>query len=82
MITTPLSSEDYARMHRASDIYVSPSRGEGWGMPVAEAMSMGRPAIVTNWSGLADFVDEVVGYPVNYSLTRVRELVAETRRFN
>jgi len=46
-------------------------------MPVAEAMSMGRPAIVTNWSGLADFVDEDVGYPVSYKLKRVGWMHAE-----
>ena len=32
---------------------------------------MGKPAIVTNWSGMADFVDEAVGYPVNYTLIKV-----------
>jgi glycosyltransferase involved in cell wall biosynthesis len=40
-------------------------------MPVTEAMSMGVPAIVTNWSGTADFVDEDVGYLVSYNLSKV-----------
>ena len=34
-------------------------------------MSMGIPAIVTGWSGTADFVDDRVGYPLNYSLSVV-----------
>ena len=39
-----------------------------------QAMSMGIPAIVTGWSGTADFVDDRVGYPLNYSLSVVRYL--------
>ena len=31
---------------------------------------MGLPSIVTNWSGTADFVDESVGYLVNYTLSK------------
>ena len=34
-------------------------------------MSMGIPAIVTGWSGTADFVDERVGYLVNFTLSKV-----------
>jgi glycosyltransferase involved in cell wall biosynthesis len=26
-------------------------RGEGWGLPIAEALAMGVPAIATNFSG-------------------------------
>ena len=32
---------------------------------------MGIPAIVTGWSGTADFVDERVGYLVNFTLSKV-----------
>ena len=38
---------------------------------VLQAMSMGIPAIVTGWSGTADFVDSSVGYPINYTLSKV-----------
>eukprot|EP00955_Chlamydomonas_euryale_P032268 338390-Chlamydomonas_euryale.AAC.1 len=68
VITSHMTTEQYAGLYRASDAYVIPTRGEGWGMPITEAMAMGIPAIVTNWSGVADFVDESVGYPVRYSL--------------
>ncbi|KAI8471735.1 MAG: hypothetical protein J3K34DRAFT_520265 [Monoraphidium minutum] len=46
------------------DAFVLPTRGEGWGRPLTEAMSMGLPVIATNWSGLTAFFDAAVGYPL------------------
>ena len=63
-------------MYRAADAYVIPTRGEGWGMPITEAMSMGIPAIVTGWSGTADFVTDRVGYTLNYTLAEVGGLAS------
>ncbi len=40
-------------------------------MPITEAMSMGKPVLVTNWSGVTAFVDESVGYPISYTLADV-----------
>jgi len=38
-------------MYHSADAFVLPTRGEGWGVPIAEAMSMALPVIVTNFSG-------------------------------
>ena len=40
---------------RQADAFVLPTRGEGWCLPVAEAMTLGLPTIVTNWSGPTAF---------------------------
>jgi glycosyltransferase involved in cell wall biosynthesis len=45
-------------LYRSVDAFVLPSRGEGWGRPYMEAMSMGLPVIATNWSGPTEFVNE------------------------
>ena len=51
-----------------------PTRGEGWGRPQIEAMAMGLPVISTNWSGVAAFLTERNGYPIQVdSLVEVRE---------
>jgi glycosyltransferase involved in cell wall biosynthesis len=48
-------------LYNAMDAMVFPSGGEGFGMPVLEAMAAGTPIIYTNYSGHADFA---VGLPV------------------
>ena len=45
------SRADMARLYRSCDAFVMPTRGEGWGLPITEAMASGLPTIVTGWSG-------------------------------
>ena len=71
MIPTHISYEQYVGLYKAANAFVIPTRGEGWGMPITEAMSMGLPVIVTNWSGITAFVDESVGYMLDYKLSKV-----------
>ncbi|HET7615430.1 MAG TPA: glycosyltransferase [Bacillales bacterium] len=56
-----------------TDSYVSLHRSEGFGLPIAEAMYLGKPAIVTNWSGNTDFIESGNSCPVNFRLIRVGE---------
>ncbi|CAM0950902.1 unnamed protein product [Alopecurus aequalis] len=52
-------------LYKAADAFVLPSRGEGWGRPVVEAMAMELPVIVTNWSGPTEYLTEENGYPLD-----------------
>jgi glycosyltransferase involved in cell wall biosynthesis len=47
---------------RAADCLVHPYRGEGFALPVLEAMACGVPAIVTGGGATDDFVDERAGW--------------------
>jgi glycosyltransferase involved in cell wall biosynthesis len=49
------SRAEMARLYRSCDAFVMPTRGEGWGLPVIEAMASGLPTIVTGWSGPTAF---------------------------
>uniref|UniRef100_A0A6B2L6E9 Uncharacterized protein n=1 Tax=Arcella intermedia TaxID=1963864 RepID=A0A6B2L6E9_9EUKA len=45
-------------LYRSVDAFMLPSHGEGWGLPLTEAMAMGLPTIGTNWSGPTGFMTE------------------------
>lgn len=64
-------------LYEASDAYVAPSRGEGFGLPMAEAMLHGIPVIATGWGGHADFCTEATSYPIRYHLKPSSSHVAE-----
>jgi hypothetical protein len=64
VVDSHISDADFPRFYKAGDAFVLPSRGEGWGRPHVEAMSMGLPVVSTNWSGVTAYLDETVGYPI------------------
>ncbi len=51
-------------LYRSMDCFVSVSRGEGWNMPLMEAMACGLPAIATDWGAHREFLHEGNGYPL------------------
>ncbi|MDP9121953.1 MAG: glycosyltransferase, partial [Acidobacteriota bacterium] len=51
-------------LYRSVDCFVSVSRGEGWNMPLMEAMACGLPAIATDWGAHTEFVREDYAYPL------------------
>jgi glycosyltransferase involved in cell wall biosynthesis len=69
-------AEEMPRVYRAVDAFVLPTRGEGWCRPLMEAMAAGLPTIATGWSGLAEFHDETVGYPLRYEVRPVSAAAA------
>jgi glycosyltransferase involved in cell wall biosynthesis len=59
-----LSAEQLVELYQGADCFVLPTRGEGWGMPILEAMACGTPAIATDWSGPTTFLTHDNGYPL------------------
>jgi glycosyltransferase involved in cell wall biosynthesis len=64
--------EDVLGLIRDSDVYLSLHRSEGFGLPIAEAMCLGTPTVVTNWSGNTDFCNESNSFPIDYDMLPVR----------
>jgi glycosyltransferase involved in cell wall biosynthesis len=53
-----LSSPEVLDLYAAADVYVSPSREDSFGLPVAEAMACGLPAITSVCAGVADYIHD------------------------
>jgi GT2 family glycosyltransferase len=51
-------------LYRSADCYVSTSRGEGWNLPLLEAMATGLPAIATDWGAHTAYIREGIGFPL------------------
>ena len=55
-----ISSPEVLDFYAAADVYVSPSREDSFGLPVAEAMACGLPAITSVCAGVADYIQDGV----------------------
>jgi UDP-glucose:(heptosyl)LPS alpha-1,3-glucosyltransferase len=52
------SREDVLDFYGAADLYVSPTREDSFGLPVAEAMACGLPVITSINAGVADLIHD------------------------
>ncbi|HTA16026.1 MAG TPA: glycosyltransferase, partial [Solirubrobacteraceae bacterium] len=64
LIDQELGEEELAALYRACDVLVHPYRGEGFGMPVLEAMACGLPAIVTDGGPTDEFCPPAAGWRI------------------
>jgi len=60
-------------LFHACDTYVSLHRSEGFGMTIAEAMSLGKPVIATDYAGNTDYMNVSNSYPVEYRLIELEQ---------
>ena len=61
-IDSHLRHEQVAGLYRAADVLVHPYHGEGFGMPMAEAMACGIPVIATGLGAAMDFCNQDNAY--------------------
>jgi len=57
LVDGDLSAVEMAALYRTCDALVHPYRGEGFGLPIAEAMASGLPVIVPDGGACLDFCD-------------------------
>jgi glycosyltransferase involved in cell wall biosynthesis len=74
-IDAMLSEKDLGGLYRTCDVLVHPYRGEGFGLPILEAMACGTPVIIPNGGACLDYCSEA-----NSLLVDARMLVFEEKR--
>lgn len=73
LIDKVLSRKEVNGLMNVTDSLVSLHRSEGFGLPLAEAMYLGKPVIATNWSGNVDFMNENNSSLVDFTLKNIEE---------
>jgi len=66
-----LPAEHQHALFAACDAYVSLHRSEGFGLTIGEAMALGKPVIVTGYSGNLEFTSPENSYLVDWHPTRI-----------
>lgn len=61
LVDGALQTHLMAALYRSCDCLIYPSRGEGWGLPLIEAMASGLPVLTTNCSGHSEFLNSFQG---------------------
>jgi GT2 family glycosyltransferase/glycosyltransferase involved in cell wall biosynthesis len=64
LILDPVPVAALVDFYREADALVLPTRGEGAGMPVLEAMACGTPVIATAWGGHEELMSDELAFPV------------------
>ena len=68
-----LNDGELAGLYRACDCLAHPYRGEGFGLPIAEAMASGLPVIVTGYGAALDFCHDRIAYLIPARERRLSE---------
>lgn len=82
LIDRYMSRDELNGLFQACDTYVSLHRSEGFGLTMAEAMSLGKAVIGTAYSANMDFMTSGNSYPVPYQLVEIEEDYGPYQRGN
>lgn len=73
LIAKTVSKLEVNSLIRCCDVFVSLHRAEGYGLPMAEAMVLGRVVIGTNWSANTEFMNSDNSCPVDYTIVKLED---------
>jgi len=70
LIDFDISDNDIISLYKNCDCLVAPGRGEGFGLPIAEAMLFDLPVITTKFGGQTDFCADETAWLVDFSFQK------------
>ena len=75
VLSDVLPYSEVLSLYESADVLVSMHRAEGLGLPLLEAMALGRATIGTGWSGNTDFMTDDTSILLRYRLVPVEAQV-------
>lgn len=72
IIEEDLSESQLKRLYETSHALVAPSRAEGFGLPMAEAMMSNLAVVTTAWGGQLDFCNPDTAWLVDYQFQKAQ----------
>jgi glycosyltransferase involved in cell wall biosynthesis len=72
IIEDDISNAELKHLYASCHALLAPSRAEGFGLPLAEAMLMELPVVTTAWGGQLDFCNEQTAWLVDYCFARAQ----------
>lgn len=64
-------------LYRSAQVLLAPFRGEGWGLPIVEALASEIPVIATNWGGPASYLTPEIATLLSYELRPIPQQVPD-----
>lgn len=71
VIPNIISEQELLSIHKAGHCYVAPHHGEGWGMPIHDAIMFGKQIIATKFGGVVEFLSDECFYPIPFEMAAV-----------
>jgi glycosyltransferase involved in cell wall biosynthesis len=71
LINDIISESDILSIHKAGDCYVAPHHGEGWGMPIHDAIMSRKQIIATKFGGVIEYLDDDSFFTIPFHMVPV-----------
>jgi len=72
--TSTLSDKHIAGLHDFGDCFVLPHHGEGWGMPIHDAMMHNSLIITTPYGGVTEHLNDSNAFLIKYKMVEVKPM--------
>ena len=72
LINEDLCHEAVRDLYDLANVVVCPSRGEGFGLPIAEALALGKAVVTTAYGGQSDFCTDQTAWLCDFSFAYAR----------
>ncbi len=66
IIQKDLTQGELKSLYNMCNVFVAPSRAEGFGLPIAEAILSDMAVVTTAWGGQLDFCDDTTSWLIDY----------------